>query len=94
MFCSPVAQSVVPARSLATVLMTQVLVGVLFVLGMGSGAPKRHPVELQFRLVPVSADVVGPSVALWSLQDVMRLIVCPRSGTIAGSGTELPPPPK
>src|SRR6185369_6166279 len=24
----------------------------------------------------------------------MRLIVCPRSGTSAGSGTELPPPPK
>ena len=66
MFCVPDAQFVVPARSFATVLMTHVLVGVLFALGIGSGAPKRHPVELQLRLVPVSADVVGPSVAVWS----------------------------
>jgi hypothetical protein len=45
-------------------------------------------------LVPVSTDVVARSVAVCPLQLVMRLIVFPRSGTIAGSGTELPPPPK
>src|SRR5688572_8826699 len=43
MFSSPVAQSAVPLRSLATTFTTHVLVGVLLAFGIGSGAPNRHP---------------------------------------------------
>lgn len=94
MSSTPVAQSALPVRLLDTRLRTQVLVGVLLAFGMGSGAPNRQPGALQLRFVPVSADVVAPRVADCPLHAVIRLIVCPRSGTIAGSGTELPPPPK
>jgi hypothetical protein len=31
--------------------------------GTASGAPKRQPVPVQLRLLPVSLDVVPPSVA-------------------------------
>src|SRR5688572_33368240 len=60
---APVAQSTVPPMSAESLLMTQTLVGVLPGFGTGSGAPKKHPIDVQFLLLPVSAEVAGPRVA-------------------------------
>jgi hypothetical protein len=61
-FCVPSAQSTLPEIAVVTVLMTQVLVGVVAVFGMESGPPKRQPGDEQLRMLPVSVDVwVRPS---------------------------------
>jgi hypothetical protein len=57
------------------------------------GAPKRHPTALHVRMLPLWVEKVGPSVAVWAVQLVMRNDPLPRSGTVIGSGTLLPPPP-
>jgi hypothetical protein len=94
MLVVPVAQLTVPDNGgVDSVLVTQTLVGVLPGFGTASGAPKKHPVALQFFWLPVWADVVGPMVATWSAQLVIVVMESPRSGTANGSGTELPPPP-
>src|SRR6185295_174498 len=64
----PNSQSSVPEASIETELYTQVLVGVLAVLGIGSGPPKKQPALLHVRLLPVSADVDGPRVAVCPVQ--------------------------
>jgi len=73
---------------------TQTLTGVVSALGNGTGGPNRHPVALQFRLLPVSVEVAAPSVALCPVQDVSAVIVCSWLGYVSGSGVALPPPPK
>src|SRR5262245_59134428 len=93
MFCVPSPQSTLPETAVFTELITQVLVGVLPVLGMGSGPPKKQPGEEQLRSLPVSVDVVGPTVAVCTAQLVNWTTVWPRSGVIAGSGTAFSPPP-
>ena len=90
---APVSQVTVPAAFVEAALMTQTLVGVLPGFGTASGAPKRHPVAVQVRLLPVFVDVVAPSVPVWPVQAVMALIAVLESGTANGNGTELPPPP-
>ena len=61
--------------------------------GMASGAPKKQPAAVQVRLLPVCSDVVGPMVATGPVHAVMAVTALPRSGTLTGSGTKLPPPP-
>src|SRR6185503_21357025 len=90
----PSAQSSVPEAGAATVLMTQVLVGVVAVLGIGSGPPKKQPTSLQKRSVPVCVDVDAPSVAVCPVQAVISVMDTEWFGVMAGSGTELAPPPK
>jgi hypothetical protein len=90
----PAAQSSVPEAADATVLITQVLVGVLAVFGIGSGPPKKQPGLLQKRSLPVSVDVLPPSVAVCPTQLVILVMEFELFGVMAGSGTELPPPPK
>src|SRR5262249_14199048 len=93
--CSPPAlQSSVPAASVATTLITHVLVGVEYEFGRGSGAPNRQPAAGQSRLDPVSVDDAAASRADCPVQDVMLEMNVSRSGTATGSGTEVPPPPK
>jgi hypothetical protein len=87
MVASPEEQLRLPLAGPETLLMTHTLVGVLFAFGTASGAAKRQPTSEQVRGVPVSTEVVEPSVAL-----------CPTggqadglhrgSGIEAGSGTE------
>jgi hypothetical protein len=50
-------QFAVPLASVATTLTTHTLVGVLPEFGIGSGGPKRQPTLVQFRLLPVCAEV-------------------------------------
>jgi hypothetical protein len=56
-FEAPLTQSAVPLAFVDTELTTQTLVGVLTEFGMGSGGPKRHPTLVQFRMLPVCAEV-------------------------------------
>src|SRR5438067_12959661 len=85
---------------------TQVLVAALFVFGIGSGGPKRHPVfpgysglmtpaAVQVRLLPVSVSVVAARVSapVVALQLEIFVIELPWSGTVDGSGTPTPAPP-
>jgi len=58
----------------------------------GSGAPYRHPVSEQFRLLPVSVDEAAASVSNLPLQQLTFVRVFPESGTVMG-GTLAPPPP-
>src|SRR5262245_57102679 len=90
---APVLQVTVPEALVEAVLMTQTLVGVLFAFGTASGAPKRQPVDVQVRLLPVCVEVVPASVPVWPVHAVIALIAKLLSGTASGSGTELPPPP-
>src|SRR5262245_51965384 len=90
----PSAQSRVPEAAVATVLITQVLVGVLAVFGIGRGPPKKQPGLLQKRSSPVSVDVLPPRVAVCPTQLVIFVIDVEWFGVMAGSGVELPPPPK
>src|SRR5690242_13901905 len=94
-FDAPVLQFAVPVAFVETELTTHTLVGVLTVLGIGSGGPKRHPTLLQFRMLPVWPDVrlVSVRAPVPLLQDEMPLSVVPWSGTAYGSGTVLLPPP-
>jgi hypothetical protein len=54
---APVLQFPVPLALVATTLTTHTLVGVLTEFGIGSGGPKRQPTLVQFRLLPVCAEV-------------------------------------
>src|SRR6185369_7598828 len=94
MDCVPSAQSTLPDTAVVTVTRRQVLVGVVAAFGMGNGAPKKQPGEEQLRRVPVSVDVVGPTLAVCPTQLVSSTTVSPRSGVMVGSGTAFPPPPK
>ena len=94
MFVAPVAQSSVPDAGAATLLMTQVLVGVLLGFGIGSGPPKKQPMSEQSRSLPVSASVAAVRVAVWPVQLATLVMDEVKSGVIAGSGTEFCPPPK
>ncbi|HLB76545.1 MAG TPA: hypothetical protein VJO72_05890 [Candidatus Dormibacteraeota bacterium] len=58
----------------------------------GSGAPYRHPVFEQFRLLPVSLDEARASVKHFPRQDFTLYFVFPESGDVMG-GTAEPPPP-
>ena len=93
MSCVPSPQSAVPDAPTLTTLRTQMLVGMLAGLMIGSGPPKRHPGAEHVRLFPVWADVVGPMVAVWTAQLVNATTDWPRSGVISGSGYPFSPPP-
>ena len=82
-----------PVSDADAVLRTQTLVGMVIEFGTASGAPKRQPVLVQLRLLPVSSELLPPRVAVWPVHSVMALTARPRSGTANGSGTEFPPPP-
>src|SRR6188474_3414564 len=73
---------------------TQELVGGDPGFGTADGAPKRHPAEEHVSMLPVSVEVVGPSVSRSSMlsQAVTLRTTCP-SGNGNG-GTVAPPPPK
>ena len=85
---------------------TQVLVAGTLAFGTGSGGPKRQPVrgysgfvppaEVQVRLLPVSAAVVAPieNAPEPTLHDWTVVMDVAWSGTLEGSGTETPAPPK
>ena len=90
---APVLQTTDPLGGPPTAFNTQTLVGVLPGFGTASGPPKRHPADVQVRLLPVAVEVVPPTVAVWPEQVVIAVIEVARSGTANGSGTELPPPP-
>src|SRR5690348_1094352 len=76
-------------------LRTHTLVAVLPVFGIGSGGPKRQPTLVQFRLLPVCAEVRLVSVRMLVplLHAETPVSEVPWSGTAYGSGTVLPPPP-
>jgi hypothetical protein len=93
MLVAPVLQITDPTGGAATAFSTHTLVGVLPGFGTASGAPKRHPADVQVRLLPVAVEVVPPIVAVWPEQVVIAVTEVARSGTANGSGTELPPPP-
>ena len=74
--------------------MTQVLAGMLIGFGIGSGGPKRQPVLVQFRLLPVSLEVRLASVRDVPLQQLTFVSDLPLSGTGVGNkATSDPPPP-
>jgi len=93
MFAVPVEQSAPPLASRETVLITQTLVGVLPAFGIGSGAPKRQPLLVQFRLLPVVLALRFVRVSTVPLHDATPVSDVLMSGTAYGSGTVLPPPP-
>jgi hypothetical protein len=93
MSVAPVLQSTVPLTSADRVLITQTLVGVLPGFGTGSGAPKKQPVDVQFLMLPVSADVAAPTIAFCPLARGDRGDRAAHVGQGVRSGTELPPPP-
>src|SRR5512132_2408010 len=64
----PWMQSPLPTAGDARRLTTQVLVPGLIGLMTGSGAPKRQPVDVQLRLLPVSAAVAPTAVSDVPLQ--------------------------
>jgi hypothetical protein len=90
---APVLQITDPVGAPPMKLIVQTLVGVLAGFGIASGPPKRHPVDVQVRLLPVWVEVVPPIVAVWPEQVVIEVIEVARSGIANGNGTELPPPP-
>src|SRR5215813_5020999 len=91
----PSLQLAEPVAFVATTLTTQVLVLIAVAFGMGSGGPKKQPTLVQVLLLPVSADVVLPSVRAPVLvsQAVILVIDVSVSGVSAGSGTPSCPPP-
>ena len=91
---SPVLQLAVPVASAATLLTTHVLSCACDGFGIGSGGPKRQPVAVQVRVLPVSACDAGPTVRQLLVQSVTLENDVPMSGTTVGSGTLTPPPPK
>ena len=90
---TPVSHAPMPFGGPPMAFSTHTLVGVLPGLGTASGAPKRQPVLVHVRLLPVCTEVVPPRVADCPVQEVMDVIDLAWSGTANGSGTELPPPP-
>ena len=91
---APVEQFAVPVPFWDTVLMTHKLIGVVAEFGIGSGGPNRHPVAVQFRLLPVWVELSWLRVRLGPLPTHDTAVSeLPMSGTLNGSGTpELPPP--
>src|SRR5438093_8183096 len=87
-FTEPALHCAEPAAGCATLLMTQTEAPET----MGSGAPNRHPVSEQFRLLPVSPDVAAASANAFPRQQLTFMRELPESGTVAG-GTLAPPPP-
>ena len=79
----PVLQFPVPLALVATTLTTHTLVGVLPEFGMGSGGPKRQPTLVQFRLLPVAAEVrfVRLKLPVPLLHAVTPVSEVPMSGT-------------
>ena len=71
MVVAPVEQSTVPLGGAENLFITQTLVGVLPGFGTASGAPKAHPVAVQFLFEPVSADDAAPMVATEPVQVVI-----------------------
>src|SRR5499433_2056689 len=103
----PLPQVPAPDASLETRFTMQTLVAGLFVLGMGSGGPKRQPglpgysglvtlADVQLRLLPVSVAVVAVrlNVPAPALQFASLAIEAAWSGIAAGSGMPTPAPPK
>ncbi len=90
---APLEQSAEPLALVVTELMTHTLVGVLTGFGIGSGGPNRQPTLVQFRMLPVWAEVRLARVRLVPLQADTALSELPMSGTAYGSGTVLLPPP-
>ena len=89
---APVSHWAMPVADPEMVLTTQVLVLGLASMGIGSGAPKKHPSAVQSRLPPVSAAV---ALASWSdLPVQLATLNCdsPLSGFRLG-GTALAAPP-
>src|SRR5438552_12276059 len=76
-FTEPGPHCAEPTAGCATLLMTQTEAPET----MGSGAPKRHPVSEQFRLLPVSPDVAAASVKAFPRQLLTFVRVLPESGT-------------
>ena len=90
---APVSNVALPVAGADAALVTHTLVGMVMAFGTASGAPKRHPVSVQLRLLPVAVEVVPPRVPVCPVHEVIEVMANPRSGTAKGSGTELPPPP-
>ena len=91
---APLAQSAVPVASADTELMTHRLIGVVAEFGIGSGGPNRHPVAVQFRLLPVWVELSWLRVRLGPLPTHDTAVSeLPMSGTLNGSGTPALPPP-
>ena len=91
---APVEQFAVPVPFCDTVLMTHRLIGVVAEFGIGSGGPNRHPVAVQFRLLPVWVEVSWLRVRLGPPPThVTAVRELPMSGTLNGSGTPALPPP-
>ena len=90
---SPEPQFIVPEASVAMLMMTQALAGVVVELGIVRGPPKKQPASVQLRSLPVSVDAVGPIVAVCPVQLVSATTQCRLFGVESGSVMELPPPP-
>src|SRR5262245_28338677 len=92
---TPVEQLVVPEALVATRLMTQTLIAVVLVFGIGSGGPKRQPTAEQLALLPVCAEVSGPRVImpLTELHAATEVRVTAVSGIWNGCGTVPLPDP-
>ena len=89
----PSTQSPRPTAGDDRRLSTHVLVPGLFGLMTGNGAPKRHPVDVQLRSLPVSAAVAPKAVSSVPLQHTFAVLM-PLFGTELGSGTAFARPPK
>src|SRR5438128_396019 len=84
---APVKQFAVPMAFWDTVLMTHKLIGVVAVFGIGSGGPNRHPVAVQFRLLPVWVEVSWLRVRLGPLPTHAPAVSeLPMSGALHGRG--------
>ena len=90
---APVSHRAVPLADPEMVLMTQLLRLGFAGMGIGSGAPKKHPSLVQSRLLPpVSALVALVSCNVLLVQLVTLNTESPLSGFKLG-GTPPPPPP-
>src|SRR6266481_3858114 len=78
---APLLQSAEPVALVVTELMTHTLVGVLPGFGIGSGGPNRHPTLVQFRMLPVWAEVRLVRVRLVPLHEDTPVSELPMSGT-------------
>ena len=78
---APLEQSAEPLALVVTELMTHTLVGVLTGFGIGSGGPNRQPTLVQFRMLPVWAEVRLARVRLVPLQADTAVSELPMSGT-------------
>src|SRR5499433_209666 len=81
----PVSQRAAPLAGLPKVLMAQVLRAGLDAIGMGSGAPKKHPTSVQSRVPLVSPAVALPSVKAFPVHPVTFRSERPLSGVWLGT---------